>query len=440
VKWKSYTKYNPSGVEWLGSIPAHWDSWKATHGFGLLGSGTTPKSDVLDYYGGHIPWVTTSELRENVITDTASKLTSKALQDYTALRLYPAGTLLFAMYGATIGRMAILGISATVNQACAAFSYPKTLDPGFTYYWLWMRRPILIALSEGGGQPNLSQGDLRQIRIPTPSLAEQRTIASFLDRETAQIDALIAKKERQIKLLQEKRAALISHAVTRGLDPQAKMKDSGIAWLGQMPTNWQLLQLRRVVDRFVDYRGQTPEKVESGIPLITARNIKNGIVDLSLSEEFMRKEDYGAWMVRGWPKKGDVLITTEAPLGEAAQIVDTNVALAQRIILLKAKKSLMTNEYLKYHFLSGFGQGELWSNSSGSTASGIKAERFKGTLVLVPPVQEQMRIVQFLDRTIEVLEKPLGLIKASIDNLREYRTALISSAVTGKIDVRGEVA
>ncbi|MEW5920365.1 MAG: restriction endonuclease subunit S [Bacillota bacterium] len=211
-------KMKDSGIEWLGEVPDHWDVWKVTHGFQRLGSGTTPKSDNLNYYDGYIPWVTTSELRENVIEDTINKLTDDALRDYPALRLYPAGTLLFAMYGATIGRMGILGISATVNQACAAFTEPITLDPKFTYYWLLMRRPILIALSAGGGQPNLSQEDLRQLRIPAPPPDEQRAIAAFLDRETARIDALTEKIRKSIDLLREYHTAVISAVVTGKID------------------------------------------------------------------------------------------------------------------------------------------------------------------------------------------------------------------------------
>ena len=211
-------KMKDSGVEWLGEIPVGWEIWKVTHAFGRIGSGTTPKSDNYEYYDGQIPWVTTSELRETSIDDTLNKVTEEALRDYPTLRLYPAGTLLFAMYGATIGRLGILKISAAVNQACAAFSEPIKLDPKFTYYWLYMRRPILIALSAGGGQPNLSQDDLKQLRIPTPPLNEQRAIATFLDHETAHIDALIEKVEKSITLLREYRTSLISAAVTGKID------------------------------------------------------------------------------------------------------------------------------------------------------------------------------------------------------------------------------
>ena len=177
-------KLKPSGIEWLGDVPVHWGVKKITEGFRKIASGTTPKSDSEEYYEGDIPWVTTSELRETVIRETNQTVTRRAIEDHPALKIYPAGTVLFAMYGATIGRLGILGIPATVNQACCAFAWPTRFDTRFVFYWLWMRREVLASLSVGGGQPNLSQDDLRRLRIPTPPVNEQSAIADFLDRET----------------------------------------------------------------------------------------------------------------------------------------------------------------------------------------------------------------------------------------------------------------
>ncbi|MBU3626595.1 restriction endonuclease subunit S [Polynucleobacter sp. JS-Safj-400b-B2] len=207
-----------SGVAWLGKIPENWDVWKVTHGFGKIGSGTTPKSDNPIFYDGTIPWVTTSELRESVIFDTMQKVTVEAVASHSALKIYPAGSLAIAMYGATIGRLGILGVEATFNQACCVFSDPMVFDNRFVYYWLWMRRPILISLSNGGGQPNLSQDDLKKIWIPIPGLDEQRTIVRFLDAKTAKVDEQVKKVESVIAKLLEYRSSLITNAVTGKID------------------------------------------------------------------------------------------------------------------------------------------------------------------------------------------------------------------------------
>lgn len=207
-----------SGIEWLGQVPEHWITWKLTHAFGVIGSGTTPKSDSQEYYDGKHPWVTTSELRETVIKKTKNGLTKEALDNYSALKTYPKGAILFAMYGATIGRLGILGIPATVNQACCVFTDPERIEPKFLYYWLLMRKRILIMLSQGGGQPNLSKDDLKQIRIPSPTIHEQKEICSYLDLETPKIDILIELIGENISKLTEYRTALITAAVTGQLE------------------------------------------------------------------------------------------------------------------------------------------------------------------------------------------------------------------------------
>ena len=203
-----------SGVAWLGEVPSHWEIWKITHAINLIGSGTTPKSDNAEYYDGEILWVTTSELRESLISDTKQKISDSAIKDYSALKKYPKNSVAIAMYGATIGRLGILEKEATFNQACCVFGNSDILHYKFLFYWLWQRRPALISLSNGGGQPNLSQDDLKKIKIPLPPLAEQTAIADYLDEQTAHIDCLSQKVEQAIGRLKEYRTALITQAVT----------------------------------------------------------------------------------------------------------------------------------------------------------------------------------------------------------------------------------
>ncbi len=206
-----------SGVEWLGEIPAHWEVRKTTWIF-TIGSGTTPRSEDPAYYGGETPWITTSELRESEVVATEKNVTGDAVRDHPSLKVHPKGSVAVAMYGATIGRLGILGVPATVNQACCVFSRPRGIETWYWFYWLQMRRPYLISLGYGGGQPNLSQDLLRSLRVPTPPLLEQRAIISFLDLEAARIDALIAKVREAIERLKELRTALISAAVTGKID------------------------------------------------------------------------------------------------------------------------------------------------------------------------------------------------------------------------------
>lgn len=148
------------------------------------------------------------------------------------------------MYGATIGRVAILGVPATVNQAVCALAEPYRFASKFVFYALQASREVLTSLSSGGGQPNLNAEKVREHKVPCPDLSRQATIANYLDRETARLDALVAAKERVLELLAEKRRALITRAVTRGLDSRAPLRDSGIPWLGEIPAHWRIAALR----------------------------------------------------------------------------------------------------------------------------------------------------------------------------------------------------
>jgi len=203
-----------SGIEWLGEIPAHWELWKVTHHFRTIGSGATPPSGDPVYYDGDINWVTTSELRECGITSTKIKVTEKAFNDISSLRVYVAESIVIAMYGATIGRLGWLEQPATVNQACCIFSESNIMKQRYLYYWLFAARSILISFSYGGGQPNLSQEYLRSLRTTLPPLSEQEEIIQHIDENIDHIEGAEAKIKGAINRLEEYRSALITNAVT----------------------------------------------------------------------------------------------------------------------------------------------------------------------------------------------------------------------------------
>ncbi|EQD47995.1 type I restriction-modification system, S subunit, partial [mine drainage metagenome] len=213
-------KMKDSGVEWIGEVPEHWERRKITHVFEGVGSGTTPPTGQHEWYSDRgIPWITTGELRETVITGTVKYLTTKALEEFSTLRVYPVGSLVIAMYGATIGRLGILGVPATTNQACCVLSGEISLSIRFAYFWLLAFKQHIIDLyAAGGGQPNINQEIIANLRIPAPILVDQAGIATFLDRETSSIDTLIAKVQRSIDLLKERRSTFITAGVTGRID------------------------------------------------------------------------------------------------------------------------------------------------------------------------------------------------------------------------------
>ena len=430
--YQGYQKYQDSGVKWLGDIPEHWDIWKVTHGFKNVGSGTTPKSDNSTFYDGDIPWITTSELRETLIEDTSQKVTQEALKNHSALKVYPKGSIAIAMYGATIGRLGILGIDATVNQACYVFSESEIFHLPFFYYWLWMHRPNLIALSAGGGQPNLSQDDLKQLKLPTPPLIEQEKIAQFLDYKTKQIDELIKKKETLIEKLDEKRTAIISHAVTKGLDSSVPIKDSGIEWLGDIPKHWKIIPIKRF-SQIYDCKHKTVSFVDDGIPVASIAQVQNFYIDLLIAK-MTTKEEF-IEMIEGGrkPQNGDIILSRNATVGASAIVQDDLFCMGQDVCLIRPVKA--NSVFLNYNFLAFFTKSQIDTCLLGSTFKRINVEEVKNLLICLPLLEEQKQIAQYLDQKTAQIDQQKAKIKEAIELLKEYRTSLITNAVTGKIDV-----
>lgn len=203
------------GPHWLGPVPRSWVphkiAWRKQ-----TASGTTPESGNPAYYDSErgVPWVTTTDLRESVITDSSKYVTTAAFRDHSALKVFPAGTTLVAMYGATVGRLGVLGVPAATNQACCAVFGSGGLDQRFLYWWLWVNRKHLVSMAYGAGQPNISQEVIRGLRVPAPDVAEQAVIAERAEKAHTRFDHVRERVARQIDRFVEHRQALITAAVT----------------------------------------------------------------------------------------------------------------------------------------------------------------------------------------------------------------------------------
>ncbi len=303
--------------------------------------------------------------------------------------------------------------------------------------WLCRSEPLNDQFKLGANgvtRYGLGRYPMKNAFIAVPPLETQRRIAQFLDEKTARIDALIHKKSALLDRLAEKRQALITRAVTKGLNPDAPMKPSGIDWLGDIPAHWEVRGLTKCTSR-VDYRGATPTKSTEGIFLVTARNIKNGAIDYDASQEFIPEDDYEHVMRRGMPQVGEVLFTTEAPLGEVARVDREDIALAQRIIKFTSSVEILTNDYLAYWMYSSAFQRDVLSRATGSTALGIKASKIVELRCLLPPESEQNEIAKLLDFDAVKRNAASQRIKSSVALLEEYRSGLITAAVTGQLEV-----
>ncbi|HAA1581148.1 TPA_asm: restriction endonuclease subunit S [Campylobacter jejuni] len=205
--------FKDSGIEWLGEIPQHWKLVR----LGLIlktSSGTTPDSGNDKYYkGGQIVWINSGDLNDGFLKDSKRKITQDALDDYSVLKIFDKDSLIIAMYGATIGKTAILKVNACVNQACCVLEKSAWYNTFYLFYLFNRYKKELISMGSGGGQPNISQDIIKNLKIPLPPLKEQEQIANFLDEKCEKIDLLIEKTKKQIKLIKEYKTTLINQAV-----------------------------------------------------------------------------------------------------------------------------------------------------------------------------------------------------------------------------------
>jgi len=212
-------KMKDSGIEWIGEIPEGWEVRKVSKSFDIIGSGTTPKSQEEIYYDkGDISWVITGDLNDGLLKETSKKITKEAIKDYSMLKMYPKNSLIIAMYGATIGKIALLNIEACTNQACCVLAKSKIFETKYVFYWFIANKNNIISYSYGGGQPNISQDVIKTLKIPIPPKPEQKAIVEHLDKATEKIDKTIQKIEEKIKLLEEYKKSLIHHTVTGKID------------------------------------------------------------------------------------------------------------------------------------------------------------------------------------------------------------------------------
>lgn len=444
-----YPAYKESGYKWIGKIPKHWEILRLRQ-ISTIVNGSTPQSSVSDYWDGNIVWVTPVDLGslngKKVIYDTTRKITKLGLNNCGA-SITPKGSIILSTR-APIGHLAITGLETCTNQGC------KTIVPNqemvcnsYLYYYLFVFKEILQSLGQGSTFIELSGPNLKDFITTYPNLPEQQAIADFLDRKTAQIDTLIAKKLRQIELLQEQRKALINQVVTKGLNTSGPLKDSGIKWVGEIPHHWHLLPLRRGIDFLTDFEANgsfsdIKENVIFDVDdeyawYVRATDLENSRFQFVEGNRFCNKETYD-YLKKTQLFGGELLVTKRGEIGKAYLMpeLDKPATLGPNLYLIRLNEKLLP-AYAFYWFSSA-GKIELELGNKSTTIGALYKDDVKSCLCLFPPIDEQIQITEFLQSELQAFFSINNKYLSEIDLLWEYRTSLVSDAVTGKIDVRGE--
>lgn len=437
-KYAAYPEYKDSGVTWLGDIPAEWVT-QPLKTIAEIFNGATPKSGEETYWDGDISWVTPADLGKTnspFIKQGARNIT-RAGYESCGTSLVPKNSVLLSSR-APIGTLGIAERELCTNQGCKSLVLQKGFNPKFLYYVLLSSTKQLNLLGRGTTFLELSSDELGGYKIAAPSEPERVQIANFLDHETAKIDTLIEEQQSLIRLLKEKRQAVISHALTKGLNPDAPMKDSGVEWLGEVPEHWGAPKARYVATL---ESGHTPSRNKPEywencyIPWISLSDVwqlregkqkyishtKETVSDLGLANSAARLLP-----------KNTVVLSRTASVGFAG-IMQTDMATTQDFANWVCSDKLIP-EFLLFCFWAM--KGEFNRLMMGSTHKTIYMPDIKELYISLPPIAEQKSIINYLNTSLPVYDDLEKDAQIAIDRLQERRTALISAAVTGKIDVR----
>ena len=431
-RYKAYPEYKDSDEEWLSTMPIHWEWSKVSWSF-RAEKGKNGQLLTKEYCGrkkGEFP-VYSGQTENGGVMGTI---------DTYEFDSGVKGVLFSTTVGAKAMHLTHLKGKFSLSQNCMIIMPMVSLDVRYCFYHF---QPLFAherSLIPDHMQASFRMEDLYQYKIILPPLPEQKQIAKFLDNETGKIDALIAKQQALIALLKEKRQAVISHAVTKGLNPDARMKDSGVEWLGDVPEHWEPCGLKHRIELMIDNRGRSPRYYDEGTPILEARHILAEQLHPDRSfDKFINHKDVPDF-VRDDIKEGDVLFITVGTVGKVA-LVDANpeYAILQNIVGLRFDKE--TSSRFMHHLLTSDEiKFAMNAHNKNSILDSIKISDFIQTRIELPPLEEQNSIGAYLSEEDAKVEKLTEKAIQAIDLMQERRTALISAAVTGKIDVRSWTA
>jgi len=438
---KGYDSYKDSGLEWVGEIPSHWKTGKL-YQYSEMSNGSTPSRVKPEYWeDGTIPWMSSGEINKRKIKQIDGRISREGFEN-SSTRLLPIGTVMMGLngQGKTKGTVGILEIETTCNQSLCGMIFKDSVVPMFSFYFLDSQYYHIRGLVGEGQREGISVTFLGRYPFLIPPLSEQQQIVSFLDSKTSQIDELIQKKERKIELLKEYLTSLINKVVTKGLNPNVEMKDSGVEWIGEIPSGWERKKLKHISKIFgrIGFRGYTTEDIVDegeGVITISPSNIKNDVFSIENSTYLSWEKYYESPEIQIFPND-IIIVKTGSTIGKTSIIPNGTPEMTLNPQLIVLKEIQINPKYFYYQTVCKFIKESFDIEQTGSTTPTISQEKINGFPILTPPLSEQQQIVEYLDEQTQKIDSSIQTEERKIELLKEYRQSLISSVVTGKIDVR----
>lgn len=416
-----------SGIKWIGLIPSTWRTARVKNVAETMQSGGTPDSSNDTFYvdiEGGIPWVAIADMSTTPYVKDTNKHISEEGRKSKNLIVFEPGTILYAMY-ASVGKVSELAVPATINQALLAIVLNSSIDGSFFKYALNAWEPYIISESNGTTQFNLNANKVANLCFPMPNRLEQESIVRYLDTKCAQVDTLIANVQAQIEKLKAYKQSLITEVVTKGLDHTVPMKDSGVAWIGEIPAHWEIKR-GKVLFEESDARsadGSEELLTVSQYTGITPRSQKNVNMFEALTLEGYKLCDVG-----------DIAANTMWLWAGAIGVSAYSGVISPSYNVYRQKAENFVPSYLDCLLRAPMLVQEYASRSTGIRASRLRLypKDFLDIMFPVPPVDEQQDIMSVLSEKFAAVDKLIAIKKSKIEKLEQYKKSLIYEYVTGK--------
>lgn len=420
-----------TGIEWIGEIPLGWELRRIKTNFKIL-AGATPKSGEARFWDGDIPWITPADYTtEGVYVSAGHKSITQDGLNSCATSLIPEGSIIFSKR-APVGLVAINSNPLCTNQGCLSCIPKDSVDAKYYYYVMSIYGEQFDLFASGTTFKEISADAFANFKLPYPDYETQKRITSFLDAKCTEIDALIAAKEKTNALLKERRQSIIYEAVTKGLDPTAPMKDSGVEWIGEMPNGWEL---RKIKTSFSIVAGATPKSDvadywDGAIPWITPADYTTEDVFVLAGRKSITQEGLDSCATTIIPS-GSIIFSKRAPVGLVA--INRNSLCTNQGCLSCVPRDEVDVKY-HYYAMSIFCE-QFDQLASGTTFKEISTEAFANFKLPHPDYHTQQRIAANLDKKCAEINALIDANISTIHKLKEYRQSLIYESVTGKIEV-----
>lgn len=437
---KTYDTYKDSGIAWIGEIPGEWEVLKNKYTYSFIYSGGTPTASEEKYYSDEgFAFVSISDMSTTeYVKETKKHLTNEGIANKN-LKVLPEGTVLFSIY-ATVGAVSELLIEATISQAILAIGLKKEIDKSYYKYNLKSMKDYIFSQANGNTQFNLNAEKVANFTICFPPLSVQQSISSFLDTKCGEIDSLISIQEEMISELLAYKQSVITEAVTKGLDKMAKMKNSGVEWIGDIPEEWKVKPYKAI---FYTEKGLNITKadlVEKGEPVLSYGQIHSKMNTGTKINDALLKYVPSSYIETNpecLVQKGCFLIadTSEDYDGCGNAIyVDKDMTLfaGYHTIVARPIHNNGDYKYLAYLFLTDIWRQQIRSRVSGTKVYSINQKIIRLTSVLLPPLPVQQAIATYLDEKTTQIDSLIALKQSKIESLKEYKKSIIYEYVTGK--------